>query len=309
MMNADGTNQTQFTQGPSAARNPDWQPLAEDPGYAVFELATPTPVSSITPTIAHDADGSGTAVNSSTVNWNHTVGSGSDRFLVVGLASSVNSASSVTYGGTAMTRIGARATGSRHIVEMWVLANPASGTNAIAATFIVSKDRVGFSTSWENVDPASAVGSFAHHAGTTVGPLRVDVATAEGDMVVDISVANGRPVTVDASQTERGNDSAVSVHAGMSSEPASGTSVTMSWTISDSTSWAIAAIPLRPTDLPATAAPTPTLSPTTAGLPSTGGVPSDVGSGSLPWLAAVGGAVALLGVAAITWRPWRPVRR
>ncbi len=43
MMNADGTNQTEFTQGPSAARNPDWQTLAEDPGYAAFELATSTP--------------------------------------------------------------------------------------------------------------------------------------------------------------------------------------------------------------------------------------------------------------------------
>jgi dipeptidyl aminopeptidase/acylaminoacyl peptidase len=50
MMNADGTGQTQFTQGPSSASNPDWQPLAEDPGYAAFELATPTPVPSVTPT-------------------------------------------------------------------------------------------------------------------------------------------------------------------------------------------------------------------------------------------------------------------
>jgi Tol biopolymer transport system component len=48
MMNADGTNQTPFIEG----SNPDWQTVAEDPGYAAFPLATPTPVPSVTPTPA-----------------------------------------------------------------------------------------------------------------------------------------------------------------------------------------------------------------------------------------------------------------
>jgi LPXTG-motif cell wall-anchored protein len=46
-----------------------------------------------------------------------------------------------------------------------------------------------------------------------------------------------------------------------------------------------------PTVLAATATPTPTI----AALPSAGGTPSDGGSNALPWLAAIAGAIALIG--------------
>ncbi len=48
-----------------------------------------------------------------------------------------------------------------------------------------------------------------------------------------------------------------------------------------------------PTVLAATATPTPT--PTPAVLPASGGTPFDGGSGALPWLAAIAGAIALIG--------------
>ena len=54
-----------------------------------------------------------------------------------------------------------------------------------------------------------------------------------------------------------------------------------------------------PTPLAATATPTPTPTPTAVAevvqLPSTGGTPSDGGSSALPWLAAIAGAIALIG--------------
>jgi hypothetical protein len=54
-----------------------------------------------------------------------------------------------------------------------------------------------------------------------------------------------------------------------------------------------------PTPLAATATPTPTPTPTpvvlAAALPTTGGAPSDGGSGALPWLVAIAGAIALIG--------------
>jgi hypothetical protein len=48
-----------------------------------------------------------------------------------------------------------------------------------------------------------------------------------------------------------------------------------------------------PTVLAATATPTP--APTPVALPASGGTPSDGGSGALPWLAAIAGAIALIG--------------
>ena len=43
------------------------------------------------------------------------------------------------------------------------------------------------------------------------------------------------------------------------------------------------------------ATPTPTPKPTPVVLPASGGTPSDGGSSALPWLAAIAGAIALIG--------------
>ena len=69
------------------------------------------------------------------------------------------------------------------------------------------------------------------------------------------------------------------------------------------------ALTATPTPMPTpTATPTPTPVPTEAapaGLPPTGGTPSDGGSGSLPWLAAIAGVMALTGSA----RAWFAYQR
>ncbi len=64
--------------------------------------------------------------------------------------------------------------------------------------------------------------------------------------------------------------------------------------------WVEAAVTPTPTPTPTVAAATatPTPSPTVAAavqLPTTGGTPSDGGSSALPWLAAIAGAIALIG--------------
>ncbi len=54
----------------------------------------------------------------------------------------------------------------------------------------------------------------------------------------------------------------------------------------------------------AAATPTPTAAPTptpSAQLPATGGAPSDGGSSALPWLAAIAGALALIGAGSGLW--------
>lgn len=202
-------------------------------------------------TVTFDAKGTGKADNNTVVTWSHTIGSDSDRYLLVGLArSGTGNATTVTLGSQSLTSLGARSTGNDYAVEMWGLVNPTSGAGTITATYAVSRDRVGHSTSWENVHQATSVGSAASGAGTTAGPLTVAAATDVGDEAVDMAVANAQALTVDGSQDEHQNDSQDTVYAGMSSETATGASTTMSWTIGGSTNWAIITVPLKAANAP-----------------------------------------------------------
>lgn len=70
-----------------------------------------------------------------TLTWTHTVGSGSDRYLIVAVALKDNTAvSGVTFNGTALTLIGARFNGQKAGAEMWGTIAPATGTfNVVVA--------------------------------------------------------------------------------------------------------------------------------------------------------------------------------
>src|SRR6185295_11455521 len=71
-----------------------------------------------------DNASSGVVRGNATLTFSHTVGSGSNRYLVIGVSISNTNAVDVTnpprYGGVAMTFVGAQATtGSNERVEMW----------------------------------------------------------------------------------------------------------------------------------------------------------------------------------------------
>lgn len=72
---------------------------------------------------------------SSPYSWSHTC-SGTDRGLfVITDASDTGGTSGVTYNGVAMTKIGSNFTLVDRILNLWYLANPASGANNISVTF------------------------------------------------------------------------------------------------------------------------------------------------------------------------------
>jgi hypothetical protein len=78
---------------------------------------------------AFDASSSDFSNSAQTRSWAHTC-TGSDRFLWVGVMTlSSRSVSSVTYNGVSLTSL--PRSGGAQPVQLWYLANPASGTNNI----------------------------------------------------------------------------------------------------------------------------------------------------------------------------------
>src|SRR3989344_3768207 len=107
---------------------------------------------------ALDFDGSGDAVSLShfdaasetsagagdeNITWSHTVGTGNDRILVVGVyirgVSQSPTVSGITYNGTALTKVNDETNGAVR-VEQWYLLSPDSGTHNIVASFSAASE-------------------------------------------------------------------------------------------------------------------------------------------------------------------------
>ncbi len=189
-----------------------------------------------------------TATNVSTRTWSHTVNSGNNRILIVGLAlrDRARTVSSITYGGTALTKITSSAV--RNGVELWRLVAPAVGSANIVATWSGSSDVVGWSGTFTNIDQTNPIGNTAVNNGSSTGP-NVTLSASIGDIVVDTLSTTGDAGTLTAAggQTQICNGltgTGSSAGRGASSYASGAGSVTMSWTQS-SKAWEIAAVVLK----------------------------------------------------------------
>ena len=80
------------------------------------------PLQSVFAAIAIDNTSSNLFSNSSSLTVSHTTGSGSDRFMLVGISfwnEDLETVSSVTYGGVALTRIGTAQNSDDGPLEIW----------------------------------------------------------------------------------------------------------------------------------------------------------------------------------------------
>ncbi len=186
------------------------------------------------------------------LTWSHTVGAGPDRALVVGVSNSSNSqVRRVTYGGTPLTLIVSRVGGGGNTrVSLWILVAPPSGPADVAVTLNGAEDIAAGAVSFTGVEQGTPVGGSASRRGTST-LASVTIASAPEELVVDAVAARGNALTITpgAGQSQfwnfgtggGGND----VIGGASTEPGAA-SVTMSWTLAASRSWAIGAARLRP---------------------------------------------------------------
>ncbi len=223
------------------------------------------------------------------LTWFHTVGPGSNRILLVGISYvfyvGPASVASVTYGTPcpgpsclSLTLI----PGATHVqptndvhAELWALQNPPTGTATITVTFgggtypNVLLFAVAGSVSYSNVaSTGTPVGSDGQTFFTGLSASE-SVATSPNDVVVDTVAfcdctgSASPPTTVTASgsgQTQHWNAGSLNDASGEtfagggSDQPASGSSVTMSWSLvtqePSSSSWSLVAVPLIPVATP-----------------------------------------------------------
>lgn len=132
-------------------------------------------------------------------SWQHAVGNGSNRFLIVGVGirngSSVQ-VSGVTYKGTPLTRLGFKDIGGSLRTEFWTLKNPDTGLNTITVTLSGPPwGSVGGASSWVDVNQANPTGVMASNAGASATP-GVTVESSTTDVVVDSLVMPNRATDV-----------------------------------------------------------------------------------------------------------------
>ena len=99
--------------------------------------ASATPSGSVSGSVALDSTSAGAgAIRAASLSWSHSVGSGSNRALVVGVVGAC--VPSVTYGGVALTHSGQVFNNNRtpSTTDLFVLANPATGTNTVQVSVL-----------------------------------------------------------------------------------------------------------------------------------------------------------------------------
>ena len=201
-------------------------------------------------------------VGVSSLTWSHTVGSGPNRILVVGVSTSTTMlpaiapparVGSVTYGGAAMTRILTQSsTDLRSDVEMFYLLNPPVGTADVVVSITAAGVNyvVGGSVSFFNVDQTMPFNGTAQSSGASGSPA-VTVTSAAGSVVLDTvaTLPSGFLAPANGAQTKQWSGSpffnfAFDVGAGSTRAGAS-PAVTMMWQAVGQP-WAIGAVSLKP---------------------------------------------------------------
>lgn len=188
-------------------------------------------------------------------SWSHTVSTGSNRYLVVGvsmLSVAGSSVTGITYNSVAMTFIGAVASVSGAIrSELWGLVAPATGANTVEVTLSAALDSAAGAVSFTGVNQSLPFEAYNSATATNVGAAdaTVNVTTvADNDWVVDCVATSDTAITVGAGQTQRNNVTGALGSGAMSTEgpktPAG--AVTMSWTdVGAAATWSIGAVGLR----------------------------------------------------------------
>ena len=207
---------------------------------------------------------SGTNI-SGTYTWNITVGSCTNRVLIVGIlfvdnSADRNSMTGVTYNGTAMNFYGRNQdfSGSELFPYLYVMPNPTTGTHQIDATFsdvaasgsIMDAFSIGFcgaNTSYPFYLPSSS--SAANTSSATFNLAFADNGSADGAILVGLASAH-HPNTVPAgTQQIITNQNGLNIGAGQgfsASVMRAEIATTMTWTQNVSDVWATYGVPVRP---------------------------------------------------------------
>lgn len=207
----------------------------------------------------------GQSNSTSSLSFSHTVNSGENRLLLVGIAtgasnyngSNASDVTSVTYRGSSMTLVGNETSSGYGKVFIYALVNPAAGTGNVVVTTNTSRAIVANATSFTGVNQTTPYGSFysdySSYSSAYAGLSGISSASDEliYDVVaVDVDRSSPYDIYPDNGQTELWNI------PGYSSRPVSGcgsvktgsasASVGWSWSFWGSQQYAIGAVSLKP---------------------------------------------------------------
>jgi uncharacterized repeat protein (TIGR02543 family) len=206
---------------------------------------------------------SNTADDVSSITINHTTGTGTNRLMLVGVSwncgTTDRTISSVTFtpdGGsaTALAEVITEQTGTQlRYSAIYSLLDPPSGqAGTVTVTFSgsVSNGIVAGVANFAGVDQATPLGPSDGANGNSTAPS-VTLSGLNGNEVVFDNVFQGasgesQTLTVGSDQTELWNAWIANTRAAASTEQATGSSVTMSWTAASSSYWAIVAVAINP---------------------------------------------------------------
>lgn len=208
----------------------------------------------------------------------HTVGTGANRALYVGISTSTTTppvgapterVSSVTFESESMpgtliplTQVGTQVSQDfKNTIDLFRLVAPPSGNGTVrvnfvvvagspAANLLVNYAVVGV-TSYTGVSQAIPNGAFVSGAGMSATPAVVVPDEIDGDLVLDVLGVspNAGFVLEGANQTRRyaipSEFSSFDVGAGSTEPGNTAAPVTMSWTLSNSDSWALGATAIK----------------------------------------------------------------
>lgn len=184
------------------------------------------------------------ATTGTTITGSHTLGSGSNRLVVVGVRCYFRTCSGVTYNGVAMTAAGATVSSGSHNVRMFYMLEaslPAAGSYNVVATLsgdMGGEAHVLFCLSFASVGQA-APEAYQTYANASTQDTTDDLScTAEALMVAIVTTSAGLGSTITAtgggSQTIRAGPSA-NANTVMSDGTASAGTMTQSFHLGGST--------------------------------------------------------------------------
>jgi len=183
------------------------------------------------------------------LTWNQTVSSScANPLLIVGTStdSAGNTNTNVTYNGVGLTKLTTKAGGSSE-TELWYMVNPPTGANdQIKVTFPSgSRDEVGGSASYCNVNQSSPFGTAVTASGTTTPITATATTTSSHQMVFAVASGNGSGSAFTPNGTSLWNDNTFAGGFGQYTSGTNGT-VQLKWTFSCGCSigWAEIAVPI-----------------------------------------------------------------
>lgn len=189
-----------------------------------------------------------TSGSAASLTFSHTVPSGSNRALFVGISAWQQAISSVTFNGVGLSAVSGSSLGAADVrSSYWVLAAPPVTTANVVITPASSTWLSAGASNWTNVDQTTPA-SHGTCAGNVLGHPSLSVTSDANAMVLDVLAWwNQVTPTVGAGQTSiwieteatNDNKSAGSYATGAGS-------VTMQWTLAAETfNWAMSAVSIN----------------------------------------------------------------